>query len=57
MRLEEVFKHALRIKAQVTVSKDLFEMALYSPGTPFDKEVMEAETMESDRMRVLFKHA
>jgi hypothetical protein len=28
-------------------------MALYSPGTPFDKEVMEAETMEGDRMRVL----
>ena len=43
----------LGIKAQATVSKDLFEMALYSPGTPFDKEVMEAETMEGDRTRVL----
>jgi hypothetical protein len=53
VRLEEVFEHALRIKAQATVSKDLFEMALYSPGTPFDKEVMEAETMEGDTIRVL----
>jgi hypothetical protein len=52
-RLEDVFEHALRIKAEATVSKDLFEMALYSPGTAFDKEVMEAETMEGDRMRVL----
>ena len=43
MHLEEVFEHALRIKAQATVSKDLFEMALYSPGTPFGKEVTKAE--------------
>jgi hypothetical protein len=53
IRLAEVFEHALRIKAQATVSKDLFEMALYSPGTPFDKGIMEPETMEGDRMRVL----
>jgi hypothetical protein len=39
MHLEKVFEHALKIKAQATVSKDLFEMALYSPGTPFGKEV------------------
>ena len=43
----------LGIKAQATVSKDLFEMALYSPGTPFGKEVTEAETVEGGRMRVL----
>lgn len=55
-RLKEVFEHALRIKTQATVSKDLFEMALYSPETPFDKEVMEAETMEGDKMRVLYSN-
>jgi hypothetical protein len=53
MHLEKVFEHALKIKAQATVSKDLFEMALYSPGTPFGKEVTEAETVEGGRMRVL----
>lgn len=53
MLLEEVFEHALRIKAQATVTKDLFEMVLYSLGTPFGKEVTETETVEGGRMRVL----
>jgi len=52
MRLEEVFEHALQIKAQATVSKDLFEIVLYSLGTPFGKEVTQPETVEGGRMRV-----
>ena len=47
-----MFEQALKIKAQTTISKDLFEMVLYSPGTPFDREVMQAETMEGVRVQV-----
>ena len=50
--IEEVFEQTLRIKAQTTISKDLFEMVLYSPGTPFDREVMQAETMEGVPVQV-----
>lgn len=52
--LIEIFDRALRFKANVVVSKDLFEMVLYTPGTPFDKDVMEAETMEGDRAKLPF---
>jgi hypothetical protein len=44
--LIKIFEHALRIKADTIVSKDLFEVVLYTPGTPFQKDVMEAETIE-----------
>jgi hypothetical protein len=50
--LTEVFESALRIKAQVTISKDLFEMVLYSPGTTFDQDVMVSETMEGGRGKI-----
>lgn len=48
-KLTEIFDRAIRLKASMMVGKDLFEMVLYPPGTPFDKAVMETETMEGDR--------
>lgn len=50
--LEEAFESALRIKAQATVSKDLFEMVLYSPGTIFDQDVMVSESMDGGRAKL-----
>jgi hypothetical protein len=50
--LTEVFENALRIKAQVTVSKDLFEMVLYSPETTFDQDFMVSETMDGGRAKI-----
>lgn len=44
--LAEVVESALRIKAYVTLSTDLFEMVLYSPSTSFDQEVMMPEAMD-----------
>ena len=52
--LQDVFEQALRIKAQATISKDVFEMVLYTPGTPFDRDLMDAETMEGDPAKVPF---
>ena len=44
----EIFSLALKFKAKIIVGKDLFEMVLYPPKTPFDKAVMLAETMAGD---------
>lgn len=50
--LEEAFESALRIKAQATLSKDLFEMVLYSPGTIFDQDAMVPESMDGGRAKL-----
>jgi hypothetical protein len=53
-QLVEVFDQALRLKAKVVVSKNLFEMVMYPPGTPFDKDLMVAESMERHRAQQPF---
>jgi len=52
--LIKIFEHALRIKADTVVSKDLFEVVLYTPGTPFQNDVMEAETIEGVQAELSF---
>lgn len=56
-QIVEIFELASRIKAKATVRKDWFEMVFYAPGSLFDKDVMEAETMEGDGAMVPFSTA
>jgi hypothetical protein len=46
--LVELFEHSLRLKAQLVVSMHQFEAVLHSPGSPFDKTIMEAEAIQGD---------
>lgn len=44
-RLLEIFGQALKVKANLVVSTDLFGMVMYTPGTLFDENFMMTESM------------
>lgn len=52
--LAEIFERALRFKANVVDSKDVFEMVLYTPRTPFDQHVMDAENVNGGQAMPAF---
>jgi hypothetical protein len=45
-RLIDIFEKALRIKADSLLNIEEYEMAIYPPGTSFDKRTMTVETMQ-----------
>jgi len=47
-RLTEIFDAALKIKLKTLLSKDLFEVVLYPPGTAYSKATMKAENLEEE---------
>ncbi len=45
-RFEDAFQLALTLKAQSMLSSYLYEVVLYPPGSAFNNETMEAESMD-----------